>query len=196
EPTLAWLRGVQAMYQRRYATAIEIYSSGVAAATKRGEASTGLKLPLGFSQQRAGDVAAARATFEDAVQDLRRDLEKAAPDSQAAAAHTLWPGSDYSGGAATRSDLGSNPQRSSFSRIGRRKEALNLRNFAADVSGGNVYEGAVAYAGTSCLSHHSFSGLSWFKIKGQRKHENSAALCITLCVTRALEDGQSPDDVR
>ena len=73
------------MYQRRYATAIEIYSSGVAAATKRGEASTGLKLPLGFSQQRAGDVAAARATFEDAVQDLRRDLEKAAPDSKAAA---------------------------------------------------------------------------------------------------------------
>ena len=72
---------------------------------------------------------------------------------------------------------------------------MNLKNFAAEVSGGNVYKGAVAYAGTSCLSYHSFSGLSWFKIKGQGKHENSAAFCITLCVTRAARNGQIPDDV-
>ena len=37
---------------------------------------------------------------------------------------------------------------------------------------------------------------SWFKIKGQGKHENSAAFCITLCVTRALENGQIPDGLR
>jgi hypothetical protein len=71
---------------------------------------------------------------------------------------------------------------------------VNLKNFAAEVSGGNVYKGAVPYAGTSWLSYHSFSGLSWFKIKGQRKRENSAAVCITLCVTRALENGQIPGD--
>jgi hypothetical protein len=34
---------------------------------------------------------------------------------------------------------------------------VNLKNFAAEVSGGNVYKGAVAYAGTSWLSYHSFS---------------------------------------
>src|SRR5207248_9879504 len=75
------LRGVQASFQRRYAAEIEILSSEVAAKTKRGEPTGYLKLSLGLTQQRAGDVAAARATFEDAVQDLRRELEKIAPDS-------------------------------------------------------------------------------------------------------------------
>jgi hypothetical protein len=71
---------------------------------------------------------------------------------------------------------------------------VNLKNFAAEVSGGNVYKGAVADAGTSgCLITRFRS--SWFKIKGQRNHENSAAFCITLCVTRAARNGQIPDDV-
>jgi TolB-like protein/Tfp pilus assembly protein PilF len=78
-------RGTQAMFQRRYANAIEIYSREVAAATKRGEPTGNLRLPLGVSQQLAGDVAAGRATIEDAVQDFRRDLEKIEPDSEAAA---------------------------------------------------------------------------------------------------------------
>ena len=162
-----------------------------------------------MSQQRAGDVAAARATYQSAVQDIQRELEKAAPDSfaaagmhaglgqayaglgeaasaiaegqkamamwptskdpwegptteeimaaiyaragrcrsrdshsQAAAADTVWQ-CNYSGAAATRSDVGSNPQRSSLSGIGRRKETVNLRNFFAEVSGGNVYKVAV-----------------------------------------------------
>src|SRR4029077_3643225 len=63
-------RGLQAMYQRRYAAAIEIFSSEVAAKTKRGEAAGGT--PLAFCQRWAGDVAAARATFENDVQDFRR----------------------------------------------------------------------------------------------------------------------------
>ena len=217
------LRGVQALFQRRYAAAIEIFSSEVAAKTKRGEPSVDEKSYLGLSQQRAGDVAAARATYQSVVQDIQRDLEKTAPDSnaaaethaalglayaglgeaasaiaegqkamamcptskdpfegpadrgeygghlraagrcrsrdshsQAAAADTVWR-CNYSGAAATRSGVGSNPQRSALSGIGRRKEAVNLKNFAAEVSGGNVYKGAVAYAGTSCLSYHSFS---------------------------------------
>jgi len=81
------VRGVQALYQRRYAAAIEILSSAVAAKTKRGEPSDDEKLLLGLSQQRAGDVAAARATYESAVQDFRRELEKVAPGSYAEA----WP---------------------------------------------------------------------------------------------------------
>ena len=79
-PGVGWpVRGVQALFQRRYAAAIEILSSAVAAETKRGEPSDDEKLLLGLSQQRAGDIAAARATYEDAAKDIRRELEKVAP---------------------------------------------------------------------------------------------------------------------
>jgi TolB-like protein/Tfp pilus assembly protein PilF len=86
-PGISWpVRGVQALFQRRYAAAIEILSSALAAETKRGEpGDDNEKLLLGLAQQRAGDLAAARATYEDAVQDIRRDLEKVAPSSYAAA---------------------------------------------------------------------------------------------------------------
>jgi serine/threonine protein kinase/Flp pilus assembly protein TadD len=75
------LRGKQALFQRRYAAAIEMLSSAVAAETKRGEPSYDEKLLIGLSQQRVGDVAAARATYEKAAQDFRRKLEKVAPGS-------------------------------------------------------------------------------------------------------------------
>ena len=81
--TRAWglpVSGLQALFQRRYAAAIEILSSEVAGETKRGEPSSGEKLPLALSQQRAGDVAAARATYQSLADDLRRDLEKIGPD--------------------------------------------------------------------------------------------------------------------
>ena len=78
-------RGVQALFRRRYAAAIEILSSAVAAKTKRGEPSDDEKLLLGLSQQRAGDVAAARATYEKAAQDIQRELEKVAPGPPAVA---------------------------------------------------------------------------------------------------------------
>src|SRR4029077_3539785 len=71
--------GVQALFQRRYAAAIEILSRAVAEETKRGEPSDEAKLLLGLSQQRAGDVAAARATYQSAAQEFRRELEKVAP---------------------------------------------------------------------------------------------------------------------
>jgi serine/threonine-protein kinase len=53
----------------------------VAAETERGElrGAAETKLLLGLSQQRAGDVAAARATYQRAAQDFRRELEKVAP---------------------------------------------------------------------------------------------------------------------
>jgi len=76
------VRGVQALFQRRYAAAIEILSSAVAAKTKRGEPSYDGKLDLGLSQQRAGDVAAARATYQSAAQDIQRELEKVVPGAR------------------------------------------------------------------------------------------------------------------
>jgi serine/threonine-protein kinase len=97
-PGLGWpVRGVQALFQRRYAAAIETFSSVVAAETKRGEPSSDEKFLLGLAQQRAGNVAAARATYEDAVQDIRRDLEKAAPSSYAAAGAHAALGWAYAG---------------------------------------------------------------------------------------------------
>src|SRR4029077_6582235 len=76
------VRGVQALFQRRYAAAIEILSSAVAADPKRGEPCDDEKLYLGLSRQRAGDVAAARATYQSAVQDIWCELEKVAPGSR------------------------------------------------------------------------------------------------------------------
>ena len=90
-------RGIQHLWQRRYAVAIETFSSAVAAATKRGEPSDYEKFLLGLSQQRAGDVAAARATYQNWVQDLQRDLEKVAPDSYAAAETHATLGMAYAG---------------------------------------------------------------------------------------------------
>jgi len=91
------VRGVQALFQRRYAAAIEILSSAVAAQTKRGEPSDDEKLLLGLSQQRAGDVAAARATYQEAVQDIQRELEKVAPSSYVAASRYSRLGVAYAG---------------------------------------------------------------------------------------------------
>jgi TolA-binding protein len=69
------------LFQRRYAAAIEIFSSAAAAVTKGYKPSDEEKFLIGLSQQRAGDVAAARATYQKAVQDFRRKLEKVAPGS-------------------------------------------------------------------------------------------------------------------
>jgi TolB-like protein/class 3 adenylate cyclase/Flp pilus assembly protein TadD len=94
DPTM---RGMQALFQRRYAAAIEILSSAVAAETKRGEFTDDEKLLLGLSQQRAGDVAAARATYERAAQDFRNELEKVAPDSFQEADRHAALGQAYAG---------------------------------------------------------------------------------------------------
>jgi len=193
------LRGTQALFQRRYAAAIEIFSSEVAAKTKRGEPSYGEKLLLGLNQQRAGDGAAARATYEKAVQDIQSEFEKVVSGSLAEAqlhgalgqAHaglgeaasaiaegqkalTMYPTSrdpfegpgqeenmaaiyallrdadraipilerllqmplwlcDYSCASATRSGVGSNPQRSSLSGIGRRKETMKTKEVLREI---------------------------------------------------------------
>jgi serine/threonine-protein kinase len=74
-------RGWQALFQRRYADAAGLFSAQVAADIKRGEPIDEDKLVLAFCQQRAGDVAAARATYQSAVQDIQHDLEKVTPGS-------------------------------------------------------------------------------------------------------------------
>jgi tetratricopeptide (TPR) repeat protein len=93
DPTL---HAVYALFQRRYAEAIEILSKALATETDRYARNTE-KLLLGLSQQRAGDVAAARATYQDAVQDFRRQLEKIAPDSFAASRTHAFLGQAYAG---------------------------------------------------------------------------------------------------
>jgi TolB-like protein/Flp pilus assembly protein TadD len=75
------VRGVQALLQRRYAAAIEILSNAVAADSKLLDPRSDERLLLGLSQQRAGDVAAARATYQKAAQDFQRQLDKVARDS-------------------------------------------------------------------------------------------------------------------
>ena len=90
------LRASPPLFQRRYAAATEILSKALATETDR-DARSIEKLLLGLSQQRAGDVAAARATYQDAVQDLKRQLETAAPDSFAAGLTHAFLGGAYAG---------------------------------------------------------------------------------------------------
>ena len=232
---------MQALFKRHYDAAVEIFSKAVAGAPVEDGIDLDLLLNLGLTQQRAGEVAAARATYQQAVQEVQRQLKKVTLDSpheaglhaglgwayaglgEAASAvaegekaMVMRPTSkdpfegpaleenmaeiyallgdaehaipilkrllqipygicDYSGVAAARSDMGSNPQRSSLSGIGRRKETVNLRNFFAEVSGGNFYKGAAAYAGTSGLSYHSFSV---FLVQDQRPTEARKQCCV------------------
>ncbi len=85
-----------ALFQRRYAAAIEVLSKALTNETDR-KARNIEKLLLSLSQQRSGDVVAARATYEDAARDFKRQLEKAAPDSFAAGVTHSFLGWAYAG---------------------------------------------------------------------------------------------------
>jgi serine/threonine protein kinase/Tfp pilus assembly protein PilF len=80
----AGVRGMQALLQRRYAEAIQIFSDAIAA-DSRGRPGRRLKLLLALSQQRASDSAAARVTYQKAAQDFQRELGEVVPDSPAEA---------------------------------------------------------------------------------------------------------------
>jgi tetratricopeptide (TPR) repeat protein len=69
------------LFQRSYTTAITLFSRAVATEKQRGESSEDEQLLLGLSQQRAGDVAGARVTYEEAVRMLLHQLENILPDS-------------------------------------------------------------------------------------------------------------------
>jgi tetratricopeptide (TPR) repeat protein/predicted Ser/Thr protein kinase len=89
-------RAIYSLFQRRYAEAIGTLSQALTTETDRDTRNVE-KFSLGLSQQRAGDVAAARATYRDAVQDLRGQLEKEAPDSFAAGRTRAFLGQAYAG---------------------------------------------------------------------------------------------------
>jgi serine/threonine protein kinase/Flp pilus assembly protein TadD len=93
DPTL---HAVYALFQRRYAEAIEILSKALATETDRNARNTE-KLLLGLSQQRAGDIAAARATYRDAAQDFDSQLKKMPPDSFVAGQTHAFLGQAYAG---------------------------------------------------------------------------------------------------
>jgi TolB-like protein/cytochrome c-type biogenesis protein CcmH/NrfG len=78
--TLQILRGMVALFQRRYAVAIEILSKELVTETDR-SLRTGEKFLLALSQQRAGDVTAARETYQKAAQEFQRELEKVASNA-------------------------------------------------------------------------------------------------------------------
>jgi serine/threonine-protein kinase len=80
------LGGMQALFQRRYSAAIEMLSKALTDAPewkKQGLFATALRcdalFSLALAQQRAGDAAGARATYQRAVQYLQRRLEKVVP---------------------------------------------------------------------------------------------------------------------
>ena len=79
-------RGVQALFQGRYATAIQIFSAPPPSNLAPHPSTSERELFLGLSQRRAGDIAAARVTYQKAVQDFQRDLEKVVPGSW----HEAW----------------------------------------------------------------------------------------------------------
>ncbi len=76
------MRGMQALYERRYAAATEIFSKALAdKPADRAIERVEVLLRLGLSQQRTGNVAAVRATYQQAAQELQRALEKVTRDS-------------------------------------------------------------------------------------------------------------------
>jgi serine/threonine protein kinase/Flp pilus assembly protein TadD len=93
DPTL---HAIYALFQRRYAEAIEILSNALATETDRATRNIE-KLLLGLSQERAGDVAAARATYRDAAQDFDSQLKKMPPDSFSASLTHAFLGQAYAG---------------------------------------------------------------------------------------------------
>jgi tetratricopeptide (TPR) repeat protein len=80
-------RAAYALFQRDYAAAIEILSTASTTEHRRDPLDI---LDLGLSQQLAGDVSAAHATYQKAAQDFQRQLENVAPGSfEEAETHAL-----------------------------------------------------------------------------------------------------------
>jgi serine/threonine protein kinase/Tfp pilus assembly protein PilF len=102
------VRAMQALFQRRYAEAIQVFSGAIAAdkspqqglwppGSSRGRPGRHLKLLLALSQQRASDSAAARVTYQKAAQDFQRELGEVVPDSPAEAGAHAALGIAYAG---------------------------------------------------------------------------------------------------
>src|SRR5262249_26469473 len=88
-------RATCALLQRNYAAAIEILSKDLA--IDRPQRDPTDILALAFSQQLAGDLSAARATYQKIVEDFRRQLEKVEPGSYVEAFTRIILGEAYAG---------------------------------------------------------------------------------------------------
>jgi TolB-like protein/Tfp pilus assembly protein PilF len=122
--------GVQALFERRYAAATDVLSKALAG--KPYEERKSLLFRLGLSQQRAGNVAAARATYQQAAQDLQRELKKVALDSFQEAELRAGLGRAYAG-------LGE-----AASAIAEGQKAMAMRPTSKDPFEGPVQEYATA----------------------------------------------------
>jgi TolB-like protein/Flp pilus assembly protein TadD len=89
------LRGYQAFLKREYSKAADLFSTALkdAGADER----MGILLDLGLAQQRAGNVAASKAAYQQAVQELTLALTKVAADSGPAAGLHSSLGVAYAG---------------------------------------------------------------------------------------------------
>src|SRR5438093_207653 len=87
-------RAMYALFQRNYAAAVEILSRALSTETDRDRRDPNDILVLAFSQQLAGDLSAARATYKKAIENFRRELEK---NSGAEPFTHAWLGEAYAG---------------------------------------------------------------------------------------------------
>jgi eukaryotic-like serine/threonine-protein kinase len=87
-------RAMYELFQRNYAAATEILSKDLA--VDRRQRDPGDILSLAFSQQLAGDIAAARAIYQERIEDFRQ-LEKVAPGSYGDADTSIGLGRAYAG---------------------------------------------------------------------------------------------------
>jgi len=91
-----WLRGQDALIKRRYSEAADILTKGLNDNPDQDEEAL-LLLQLGLAQQRAGDVDAAKATYQKAAEKFQREIGKAAPDPALAAGDHSNLGIAYAG---------------------------------------------------------------------------------------------------
>jgi tetratricopeptide (TPR) repeat protein len=125
----AW-RANYVLLQRRYAAATEILSQALAIEPDRRDPA--LMVFLAEAQELAGDVSAARETFQKAVQDLQRRLEKVTPGSFAEAETHADLGLAY----ASLGDVAS--------AIAEGQKAMALYPTSKDPWGGPVFERKMA----------------------------------------------------
>ncbi|HTE87663.1 MAG TPA: tetratricopeptide repeat protein, partial [Terriglobales bacterium] len=91
----AAIRGDVALLRRRYTEAAEILAKGLS--EKSVEDNRGLLLMLGMAQQHAGNVAAAKAAYQELARECQGELEKTAPDAYPALDLHTWLGHAYAG---------------------------------------------------------------------------------------------------
>ena len=80
----AYMRGYQAMAKRHYSEAVDLFSKALKDAHDDDE-KIDILIHFGLAQQRAGNVAASKAAYEAAVQQLIEELSKVIKDSGAEA---------------------------------------------------------------------------------------------------------------